>query len=41
VRDPGVLFDVRSSADLDAARALWPLALDASLTSESPAARAG
>jgi molybdenum cofactor cytidylyltransferase len=41
VRDPGVLFDVRSSADLDAARALWPLALDASPTSDSAAARAG
>lgn len=41
VRDPGVLFDVRSSADLDAARALWPLPSDVSRTSESAAARAG
>jgi len=28
VLDPGVLFDVRSSADLDAARALWPQVSD-------------
>lgn len=41
VLDPGVLFDVRSSADLDAARALWPRPLDGAPRSLGEALRAG